>query len=400
MIDSKGAAFSRTNAGYFSSVIDYGNRRDSLPLTHRIGRWYGSLPSFLVADLLRFLSTDLGNSGLGVVNFSGSGTVALEMGLAARDCLAVDTNPVAVLLTWVKTNAASLLKEIPDIHEDLRQVLNHGDFKGYVSDPSDGNLIVHKNRWIGPSVQNEIRRLIAGINSLENPISRVLIACGLVFILGDFCFIDKRCTNHYVYKSKQNCSLDHLPMRLTAEIESYLERLSILSRVKHFVVPQVVLGDSCNLPLPDASASLVFSHPPYGTCINYHAITRIQQSVLELCNLEAIRAFKGKLLEENRRRDISSGTLHRFEELTGAWIAESFRVLAPGGILLVIIGDSRNAGKLYHPHTLVISRAESLGFITRELFVWITNHKAGMHVKRKGNHIDHNYIIILEKPLR
>ena len=67
---SKG--FSRTDAGFVSSLLDYNGLRDPLPYTHGIGRWYGSLPSFLVSDVLKFIQTDFGKMGPVLANFCGS----------------------------------------------------------------------------------------------------------------------------------------------------------------------------------------------------------------------------------------------------------------------------------------------------------------------------------------
>ena len=33
----------------------------------------------------------------------------------------------------------------------------------------------------------------------------------------------------------------------------------------------------------------------------------------------------------------------------------------------------------------------------KDIFVWVTKGKAGMNVKRRGNFIDHNYILIFKK---
>ena len=99
-----------------------------------------------------------------------------------------------------------------------------------------------------------------------------------------------------------------------------------------------------------------------------------------------------------KENDLSAGTLARFNSFTQKWISEVYRVLKPGGIFVSIIGDSRDGGKLSHPFTDIIHYGETAGLILKEIFIWVTNNKSGMHIKRKGNHIDHNYIIIMEKP--
>lgn len=120
-------------------------------------------------------------------------------------------------------------------------------------------------------------------------------------------------------------------------------------------------------------------------------------SIIELIDFKADMEIPS--IMKCKQKDISSSTLQKFRSFTKSWVTEVERVLRPGGVFIAVIGDSRDNGKLSHPFTDIIIEGEKRGLVMRELFIWITNHKAGMHVKRKGNHIDHNYIIIMEKPI-
>ena len=44
-----------------------------------------------------------------------------------------------------------------------------------------------------------------------------------------------------------------------------------------------------------------------------------------------------------------------------------------------------------------ISVKNKYGFDIEDIFVWVLNQKAGMNVARRGNFIDHNYVIIGKK---
>lgn len=383
----------RSDAGFVSTIIDYGNLRDPYPYTHGFGRWYGSLPSFLVRDLLSFLSTDLNNSGDAVVNFCGSGTVALELSISGRNCLAVDANPVAVLLSKVKTTPLnhSLVEDL--LHEANRVVFEEHDLSSFEGLSGD-NLLVSNSKWIPSDVCRFTLGCLSSIRRLNSNEIKNILTITLACILPDYCCIDKRCTNHYVYKKAVPFSKEAFAESYLREIESFIEKNKDLSSISNYKIPSIQLGNACDLPVDNESVTLVFSHPPYGTTINYYAINRIALSVVEAAG---IFDNKSNIFADCRSNDISSGTLSRFSSFTQNWVSEAYRVLKPGGVLAVVIGDSRNGGALSHPFTDVILTGEQVGFITKELFIWITNHKAGMHVKRKGNHIDHNYILILEK---
>lgn len=384
----------RSDAGYVSSVLDYGTEKDPNLLTHGIGRWYGCLPSFLVSDLIDVISTDFNNNGEALVNFSGSGTVALELGLHGRKCTAIDVNPTALALTSIKTIKCKTSGRID--YSKLREDLLNSSLPNNVSGIPRDNLLVQDNRWLAQSAKSELASICYSIAKVEDPSIRSLLAISAANIVIDFCNIDKRCTNHYVFKQNNKFNRQEFIKALIEESKIIEEKRRSLSEVKGYIEPSVQWGDACSLRFEDNRFSLIFSHPPYGTTVNYYSISRMQSSIIEL-----VSHYSGESdslsLKRCKETDISSGTLRRFNERSRGWISEAARVLLKGGLLLVIIGDSRDRGKLSHPFTQVIADGESNGLILKEVFIWITNQKSGMHVKRKGNHIDHNYVIIMEK---
>jgi DNA modification methylase len=163
--------------------------------------------------------------------------------------------------------------------------------------------------------------------------------------------------------------------------------------------PKVVRKDNRNTAFPNDSFDIVFSHPPYGTMVNYFSISRVQLSILDAIKFRSntIGLDDRDLINSTKTFDQSSGTRAKFLHAIPIWIAEAHRVLRRGGSLICVIGDGRDEGYLFHPHTHVIAAAEALGMRVKELFVWVTENKSGMHVKRKGHHIDHNYVVVLKK---
>lgn len=384
----------RSDAGYVSSILDYGIEKDPNQFTHGIGRWYGCLPSFLVNDLLGFLTTDFNNSGEALVNFSGSGTVALELSLRGRKSVAIDVNPTAIALTRMKTIIPEPGESVDFTH--LREMLGGTNEYPSTSQLPQDNLLVQDNRWLSAEAKRQIIAVCAAIANIEDYYTRELVALAAASIIVDFSNIDKRCTNHYVYKQNKAFEIERFIDEVIKQARDIEERRQTLTSVKDFAQPEVMWGDACSLPFDGGRFSLVFSHPPYGTTVNYYSISRMQSSVIELVSFMADSTLSMGL-KQCKDSDISSGTLKRFSELSKSWVSEAARVLIKGGLLLTIIGDSRNGGKLSHPFTEVIAEGERNGLVLKEIFIWVTNQKSGMHVKRKGNHIDHNYIIIMEK---
>ena len=78
---------------------------------------------------------------------------------------------------------------------------------------------------------------------------------------------------------------------------------------------------------------------------------------------------------------------------------EMSRVLKPKKYMAVIIGDNRKDGNIQPTFASFIQDATNrLELELKDIFVWVTKGKAGMNVTRRGNYIDHNYILIFKKP--
>ena len=386
---SKG--FSRTDAGFVSTLLDYNGLRDSLPYTHGIGRWYGSLPSFLVSDIIKFIQTDFGKTGPILANFCGSGTIPLEAALHNMSSYGIDVNPMSVILSNVKTNIATYSFDM--LNDAYHKIISNRTCREVPHNAK--NLLWTENKWFSPEVRESTKQLCAGISKICNYEIQCILSVALATVIVNYCNIDKRCTNHYVYKENDKFERARLEADLFSELQTYYSGIQSLETIPDYKKPVIQIGNACDVPFPSDSMEVVFSHPPYGTTINYYSINRIPISILESI------IFKKKSVEPDalkcQKEDISSGTLSRFNGFTQSWVYEAYRVLKKNGVFVSVVGDSRDGGKLSHPFTEIIAYGEKAGFKLKELFIWVTNHKSGMHVKRKGNHIDHNYVIIMEK---
>ena len=95
------------NKQFISTIWNFNTSEDSTYLTHGIYRWYGKLVPQLVSKALDQY-VEQGDSI--IANFSGSGTIALESMIRNINCTGTDINPLAVLISKVKTTKI-LVKE-------------------------------------------------------------------------------------------------------------------------------------------------------------------------------------------------------------------------------------------------------------------------------------------------
>ena len=144
--------------------------------------------------------------------------------------------------------------------------------------------------------------------------------------------------------------------------------------------------------IADASVALIVTSPPYPMIALWdQALSELQPDAGEALAKEAgYEAFEA---------------LHRF--LDKVW-EESFRVLAPGGILCVNIGDAtRKLGghfRLYSNHTRILSAAMRIGFDTLPGILWrkptnAPNKFMGSGMLPGGAYLtlEHEHILVLRK---
>jgi DNA modification methylase len=97
-------------------------------------------------------------------------------------------------------------------------------------------------------------------------------------------------------------------------------------------------------------------------------------------------------------KDISTTSMKNYLLSMQQVFDEMERVTKPGKHIAIVIGDNRKNGNIQPTFAYFIQDAtQRLGLELKDIFVWITKGKAGMNVARRGNYIDHNYILIFKK---
>jgi len=340
---------------------------------HDIYRWYGKLVPQLVSRLIKLYSKE---EDLVLANFSGCGTVLVESDILNRRSVGIDSNPLAVLISKVKTtpyipNTKKFLKELQEFAEDRDEK--------YPMDDED-------RKWFDEQVFQNLMKIKNKIDiDIKNEKDRNYYLLALASIVRRVSRVDSRCVNHIVVdKSKPVVDVFTEFKKKIKEIDRSMEeylKFNPNSKAK------VYEGDARNLNIiDDNSVDLIISHPPYLGCIHYSNIVKLSNKIL------------GYDYNEVKKNDISTNSLQKYMKDMKRVFDEMKRVLKPQKYACIIIGDNRHNGYIVPTFSYFVNYAEEIGFKLRDIFIWVTNQKAGMNVKRRGNYIDHNYILIFHKP--
>ena len=158
------------------------------------------------------------------------------------------------------------------------------------------------------------------------------------------------------------------------------------SEIYNKIQTEVFIGDARNLdPLKDNSIDLIISHPPYFGAILYYNIYQLENDLLGFDH------------EEIKDVDISTYSLEKYMRNMKKVFDETYRVLKPKKYACVVIGDTRRNGDIIPAFSHFIDYGTEIGYRLKDIFIWVLIAKAGMNVARRGNYIDHNYILIFQK---
>lgn len=360
---------------FISSVWDFpttGSKQTGY-LTHDFLRWYGKLIPQLVSKLINLYTNE---DETVLANFSGSGTVALEAHLLGRNAIGIDANPLALLLSKVKSSPA-------DFNPESVMALLASNLPAEARENYDENEFLQK--WFSKESYTSLDRYFVAAQNISDDKLRDTIILALLSIVKKLSKVDARCVNHIVVdKSKKEFKVE---TELKSKLESISNDVKDLLPKKSKCTVSIIQGNARQLEMKDNSVDFIISHPPYLGAIDYTNMYQLENYFFGSDN-KAIDAL-----------DISTTSLKNYLKSMESVFSEMERVLKPGKHMAVIIGDNRKDGKIQPTFSYFIQDAQQrLGLELRDIFIWVTRGKAGMNVTRRGNYIDHNYILIFKKP--
>lgn len=310
--------------------------------THGIFRYFGKFPPPIATHLINeYTSKD----DLVIDPMCGSGTTAIEAGILKRKCVVNDLNPLSVLISKVKTTKIDqelLAKKIEYIKSDYRPLsIEEYNFvpmalrnpeHWFLKETSDSLRGI--KYLIEEETNDDIRNFMNVIfASTIRRVSRATTQQGRLFLDEATALEDAFSTFEKKYRKGQKGLLE-LPC--ISDVEYYNDDLKSLNTTKY-----------------EGKAKLVILHPPYFNSYKYSSVNSLEMGWLgydrNQYNKKEIKEFFKVGKPENYERYVQDMEIA---------LANALNMLAPDGVLCLMIGDTIMKGEYIQVTKSLIERLD------------------------------------------
>lgn len=365
---------------------------DTQYLTHSIHRYSGKFIPQIAKQAIQLLTND---GDLILDPYCGSGTTLLESALQNRKSIGIDLNPLATLISKVKTTPIKqriINEHCTHIHDALVKYgrdpqlslesngLGIKELRKITKDPK------WNDNWYKKWFRKDVLFELIAISQLINSISSVEYKNLALVAFSD---ILRKCSNaHSSYpnvmfdKNKKNTPLP-IPLlnRRLLEISNDVKQLSKKNKINY--IPKVILDNSTKMNMKSETIDAVITHPPYIASIPY-----AEYGMLSLNWLGYDHKDLDKRLTGGQRQSVR--VVDRFTFEFEKTIGESFRVLKKKGKFFMLLGTPTVKGKKVNIIRTAIEAATKLGFN-------LIAKKERNGINRRANLMGKESLLVFEK---
>ncbi|MBU0723143.1 site-specific DNA-methyltransferase [Patescibacteria group bacterium] len=399
-------------------------RKDTAYATHGYHRY----PAKFIPQIVSRLAEKYTKQGDLIVDpFGGCGTTLVESKVMGRPSIAVDINPVAVLITKAKITAIDPFK-IEKEFATFQKRLGTYNEKIRVKAPEHERI----DYWFKPEEKRKLAFIFAEISKIKDRDVQDFFFCGFSNIL-------KNCS---IWLQKSNKPTRDFEKKPSEPIKTFLKQIKmmlrgnarlfeLLSEKGYLKVPsKVICTDARTIPAQDSSVSLIVTSPPYVTSYEYADLHQLTALWLEytkdlsdfrkrfigtsyhskkdlVLNSALAEKIRNELLKKDKKtaEEVSA----YFSEMNQVFV-EMKRMLKKGGKTCIVIGNTSLKGVEILNAEVFVEQLQNLGFkiadiIKREIPSKnlpsvrdeTTGRFAGINDKNKVSVYPTEYILIMEK---
>lgn len=364
--------------------------------------------------------------------FSGTGTVALEANLSGRNAFFADANPLARIIASTKTDSYCL-NEVEEVAKIIHQ--------NYVrSRNCRAPKVVNLELWYSKKICRQLSRLRSAIDGLPDTQVKDLFWVTFSYTSRKVSNADPRLSVPVLTKTPKwdDTSPPDVWEVFSRQLNANLNRFQELERLRHPRAPtsECVGWDARNLKTParwntegehalvNSSVGMIITSPPYAGAQKYIRASSLnlgwlklaeahQLKQLENCNIgrehlpknvykslrttgvEAADEVLRSIYEKNPLRAAIAGVY--IQEMRVA-VNEMFRVLKPGGHVVIIIGNNEVCGHSFQSSKYISSLLTEVGM--RPVLELVDEIKSrGLMTKRNktASVISREWVLVYQK---
>lgn len=284
-------------------------RKDTAYVTHGYHRY----PAKFIPQVVSRLVEKYTKEGDFIVDpFGGCGTTIVESKVMGRPSIAVDINPVAVLITKAKITPIDP-KKIEEAVSTLKIKLETYNEKIKVKVPKHERI----DYWFKPEEKRRLAFILSEILKVKDTDTQDFFFCAFSNIL-------KNCSIWMQKSNKPTRDFEKIP---SEPIKMFLRQIKMMLRGNEQLFnllskkgylktsSKVICTDARTIPTKDDSVNLIVTSPPYVTSYEY----------ADLHQLTALWLEHTKDLSDFRKRFIGTSSHHKKEIVLNSSIAEKIR---------------------------------------------------------------------------
>ena len=300
---------------------------------------------------------------------AGSGTVLAVARDNGHTATGLDTDPLAVLIAGVWTapiSRGSLRRSAARVLEEARLECEERGTADACPRNADAETMRFARFWFDPTARRQLASLSAAIRRVRNRTVRNALWCAFSRLV-----ITKQAGASLAMDlahSRPHKAFDRAPALPFTRFESAVERVAAgcvdLADGGGGVAADVRLGDARRTGMPDGSADMVITSPPYLNAIDYMRCSKFSlvwmgHTVEELRSIRSAaigtevgmyeragdaERIVSKMGLGNRLPGRARAILTRYVHDMGLVVGETARVLARGGTAAYVMGENTVRG--------------------------------------------------------
>lgn len=371
-------------------VFDLDSFTDKNYLTHN----FHPYPAKFVPQIPRQIISTISSKGESVLDpFCGSGTSLVEASLLGRRAVGFDINPLACLISEVKTTplAQEEVRQAYSFLSAVEDVLFQIELRGAsVVESYKPPQFLNRNHWFQPQVQHELAALKTLIWQLP---SRRLQNFFKVAFSAIVVKVSNQDSDTRWVAVKKEVPLGDVVRAFLAKAQDMLKRIEQYGAQRPTRAEVFVHSAIEPFPLEDESIDAVITSPPYLNSYDYYLYHKLRFFWL---GFDHYSVQERELGSRNRHCDRGEG-LGTYTTGMRVALREIFRVLRRNKILCVVIGDAILRGQLIDMRKTYTLICEQLGFVLRHAFSYDQRRYTSSFTRNLKTTFKHSHILFFER---